>query len=157
MGAGPLPKDQHQRERDTKRRQADAITLTDDGEIRGPALRGTFSENTVEWYETWRRSPQAQLFLATDWERLQLLAPLVDMHFRRPAAAYLTEIRMTEERLGALVVDRIRAKIRVSQDERELAPVTQLHAVAREGVAARLRAATPPPESEPVDDEEPGF
>lgn len=35
-GRGPAPKTQHQRERDTRRRQAEAVHLTADGVLRGP-------------------------------------------------------------------------------------------------------------------------
>jgi hypothetical protein len=140
-GRGPAPKESHQRERDTRRRQADVVEVTDDGEIRGPALDGgPFSPNTVAWYETWRHAPQAALFESTDWLRLQMLAPIVDLYWRKPTAAALSEIRLNEERLGATYVDRLRAKIRVAQaEDGPDATVTHLHAVARDDVAARLR------------------
>ena len=113
--------------------------VTDDGEIRGPELRGTFSDEVKIWHETWRRSPQAALFEETDWQRLQILASIVEAYFRRPSAAALSEIRMNEERLGATVTDRMRARIRVERDEVEgdapLAPVVD----ARAQIAARLQ------------------
>ena len=108
-----------------------------DGIVRGPDLGDGYSDQTVEWYATWRTSPQAQLFQATDWSRLRLLASIVDAYYRRPSAAALSEIRMNEERLGATVVDRMRARIRVEDDAPE-ATVTPLRAVARRDVAARL-------------------
>jgi predicted acyl esterase len=113
MAAGPVPKGTHQRERDTRRRQADVVTLTDDGVQRGPALVGAYSQDTFEWYATWRAAPQAQLFASTDWSRLKVLASMVDAYFTKPSAAALSEIRLNEERLGATYTDRLRAKIRV--------------------------------------------
>jgi len=91
--------------------------LTADGEKRGPELVGPYTEPTIAWHETWRSSPQAQLFQETDWSRLALLAPIVESYFRRPSAAALSEIRMNEERLGATVVDRMRARIRIEQPD----------------------------------------
>lgn len=112
------------------------VVLQDDGQRRGPALSGAYSAETLSWYETWRTAPQAALFLATDWSRLVLLAPIVDAYFRRPSAAALSEIRMNEERLGATVVDRMRARIRVESGDADgptLAPVSPIRR-AREDV-----------------------
>lgn len=138
-GRGPAPKQTHQRERDTRRRQADVVSVSQDGEIRGPDLEGPYSEQTFAWYRDWQVSPQASLFQITDWRRLLLLAPIVDGYFRRPTAAALSEIRLNEERLGATYVDRLRAKIRV-EEEAEDAEVVQLSVVnSREDVMARMR------------------
>jgi hypothetical protein len=122
----------------------DAISLTRDDVLRGEDLatltgRADWSASTLAWFETWRRSPQAQVFEATDWSRLALLAPIVEQHFRRPSAAALGEIRMNEERLGATVVDRVRARMRIEAEETEAAEVVQLRTVAQADVAARLR------------------
>lgn len=117
-GTMHAPKPEGQRRRTNTPTHGENV-VTDDGALRGPALSGDFSPETKAWHETWRRSPQAALFEATDWGRLALLAPIVDSYFRRPSAAALSEIRLNEERLGATVVDRMRARIRI---EREAAP-----------------------------------
>lgn len=119
----------------------DEVVVRDDGELRGPELAGTWDATVLEWYETWRRSPQAQLFEATDWQRLRTLAPIVQAYFRRPSAAALSEIRMNEERLGATHTDRMRARIRVERDDeqRDAAPVLSI-ADRRSDLAARLRS-----------------
>lgn len=113
--------------------------VVDDGVVRGPELAGQYGPETLAWYGTWRSAPQAKLFLATDWSRLALLAPIVEAYFRRPSAAALSEIRMNEERLGATVVDRMRARIRV--EDGDAAEVVPLRAVgdARADVMARMR------------------
>jgi hypothetical protein len=114
--------------------------VTDDGVRRGPDLVGSYGPETIAWYETWRTAPQAQLFEATDWSRLALLAPIVDGYFRRPSAAALSEVRMNEERLGATVVDRMRARIRVDRSEEESSSAPVLSIVsARADALARLR------------------
>jgi hypothetical protein len=144
-GRGPAPKETHQRERDTRRRQADSVTVAVDGELRGPDLveetgRADWDAMTVAWYDRWRRSPQAQLFEDTDWGRLIMLAPIVDAYFTlKPSAAALSEIRLNEERLGATYVDRLRAKIKIDRSEQPVAEVVQLRDASREDVRARLR------------------
>lgn len=139
-GRGPAPQQQHQRERDTRRRQSDVVSVSMDGEIRGPDLVGPYSEDTLAWYLDWQTAPQASLFSNTDWRRLLLLAPIVDSYFRKPSAAALSEIRLNEERLGATYVDRLRAKIRIESDgAQEEAQVVQLHSVSRDDVMARMK------------------
>lgn len=138
-GRGPAPKPADQR----RRRNADpvaAIPLSDDGKKRGPTLRaltGTsaWADQTIAWYETWRSSPQAQVFLGTDWRRLALLAPAVESYFARPSAALLSEIRLNEERLGATVVDRQRARMVVQLDDEE--PGATLHALPSSATSSR--------------------
>lgn len=120
-GRGPTPKEHHQRERDTRRRQGDATTVAADGVLRGPDLPEAIKDphpETVEWWATWRRSPQAQLFADTDWESLKRAALLQDALWKsagRPSAAAVAELRLIEERYGATFVDRQRAKIRIER------------------------------------------
>lgn len=131
-GKGPAPKQQHQRERDTRRRQAGAVSLRADGELRGPELpdrpQGWHPE-TIIWWDTWRRSPQAQLFEATDWETLKRAALLHDYVWTspKPSAAAISELRLIEERMGATYVDRQRARIRIEKEQD--ADVVQLRPV----------------------------
>jgi len=139
---GPLPKETRQRPNDTKRRQAEYTVLHQDGVVRGPDLVGTYTPETLAWYDGWRVSAQAQLFTETDWQTLQRLAVAVDAVNRnpaRPSASLLSEIRLTEERFGATLADRQRLRIRV--EESEAAEVVTLHAVetSRESIRARLK------------------
>jgi hypothetical protein len=109
-----------------------------DGEVRGPDLAGEIGSPLIrEWYDMWRRSPQAQLFEETDWFRLRILALTYEAFERRPTAALLSEIRMNEERLGATVVDRMRARITIDR-ESEAAPLAPVRDIQAE-IAARLR------------------
>lgn len=115
----------HAPKENRRRRNApahDKILLSRDGEVRGPELSELTSRDdwhplVVKWYETWRRSPQAQAFESTDWMRLGILAPLVERYALRPSASALSEIRQNEERLGATVVDRMRARMVIEESE----------------------------------------
>jgi|GEM_PF-4200235 len=154
-GRGPLPSPVTQRERTTRARQSATAIVVDDGEVRGPELVGDFSPFTRDWYDTWRRAPQGQLFTSTDWLRVRMLAPLVEAYSRRPSAAAFSEIRLNEERLGATYVDRVRARIRV--DPATVAVVTaipsdrfaELRARASHPVSSR-----PPVAELPLDEQE---
>lgn len=140
-GRGPAPKLQHQRERDTRRRQSGEIVVVPDGRTRGPRPDPSWGPAATEWYAVWRRAAQAQLFEETDWAALRLLAPLVDAHALRPSAAAASEIRLATERFGATVVDRLRAKITIQREEpgAALAAVTPITRVGRADAEARLR------------------
>jgi hypothetical protein len=135
------PKPDDQRRRRNKPTHGE-IVLPRDGELRGPELseltgRDGWGDGVLAWFDRWRRMPQAALFEETDWGRLAMLAPLVEAHYRRPSAAALGEIRMSEERLGATIVDRQRARIRIEEDDTEPAPVLKL-ATARDELRRRL-------------------
>lgn len=68
--------------------------------------RAKYSTAVHRWWDTWAESPQAEAFLPSDWERLQMLAPLVQLYWEEPKTSILAEIRLNEERLGATVRDR---------------------------------------------------
>ena len=144
-GRGPLPKENRQRERDTRRGQADAILLTHDGEARGPEFPSWIVDPhkaAVQWWENIRFSPQAQLFEDTDWDILAGAARGWDEFWKgaKVSATLLSELRLIGERYGATFVDRQRAKIKISRDEPAEAAVVQLHSVSsREDVMARMR------------------
>src|SRR5688572_28526444 len=94
MGAGPLPKDPSQR----RRRNADPVATSvlpaagPDGPT--PELPGghDYDTRTLVWYETWRSSPQAATFLPMDWQRLHMLAQLVQQYWEELRKELLAEI-----------------------------------------------------------------
>jgi hypothetical protein len=122
-GNGPLPKDQSQR----RRRNADAVTTTvlpatgPDGAT--PELPGghDYDSRTLAWYETWRSSPQAAMFLPTDWQRLHMLAELVQLYWEEPKKDLLSEIRLNEAAMGGTAADRIRLRWTVADPEEDQA------------------------------------
>lgn len=120
--------------------------LVRDGVLRGPALvdatgRSDWDAQVLAWWDTWRRSAQAQVFEETDWVRLSFLAPMLEKYLHSPGAAALGELRMNEERLGATVVDRMRARMTIEDpdpsDDGAGAQVVHLTSV-RDDIAARL-------------------
>lgn len=114
-GYGPPPAE------NKRRRNADSFadhkaTVVDDGQIVGPPLEGAdWSAHARAYWDTWRSSPQAKAFLATDWMRLRMLVPLVESYLSSPTPVKLAEIRQNESLLGATHTDRLRARIRVEK------------------------------------------
>lgn len=112
---GPPPKEQR------RRRNADTYAdvksvVVDDGELTGPALEGPdWSPRARAYWDMWRRSPQAKVFLATDWARLRLVLPLLEDYMKRPTAQKLSAIASSEAALGATVADRLRLRMRVQK------------------------------------------
>jgi hypothetical protein len=121
MGSRGLPpKDPSKRQRRNKPPQLEELPDPDDVEApplpRRPA-GGRWEPAARRWYDTWARSPQAAAFGATDWGRLQMLAPVVDAYWREvrkdePSSTVMVrllgEIRLNEAKLGATVEDRRR-------------------------------------------------
>lgn len=123
MGTGPLPKDPSQR----RRRNADpvAATVLPAAGPGGPTpeLPGghDYDTRTLVWYETWRQSPQAATFLPTDWQRLHMLAQLVQQYWEEPKKELLAEIRLNEASLGGTAADRMRLRWTVAEPEESTA------------------------------------
>lgn len=120
-GNGPPPSE-NRRRRNSDTYADVSETVKDDGQLRGPALEGAWSDAVRSWYDNWRRSPQASAFLMTDWMRLRMLAPLVASYLEQPHHMKLAEIRQNESLMGATHVDRLKGRIKV---EREPEQTTQ--------------------------------
>jgi hypothetical protein len=92
---------------------------------RAPVLprRRAMLPATRAWYDTWARSPQASQFMATDWQRLHLLAMLVEDIFRtddpKLRKELLGELRLQEAKLGATPEDRLRLRWRLGEAKGE--------------------------------------
>lgn len=67
-----------------------------------------YSDKTRKWYQMWCNSAVVRMFQPTDWNRLWMLAPLVDEYFKNPTGKDLTSIVNAEKSLGATVTDRLK-------------------------------------------------
>lgn len=118
MPRGPLPKADDKRER----RNAPTFEAThlDAVPVKAPALpnRRKLSAPTRRWWDTWKSSPQAALFLSTDWQRLLLLVPMVEAYFGGDLSR-LAEIRLNEAKLGATPEDRLRLRWRLREADKD--------------------------------------
>ncbi|MGW6913721.1 phage terminase small subunit [Kitasatospora sp. NPDC054939] len=118
-GVGPVPKDPSQRRRRNADPAAGAVLPAAGPDGPTPALPGghDYDSRTLEWYETWRSSPQAATFLATDWQRLHMLAQLVEQYWTEPKKELLSEIRLNEAALGGTAADRARLRWTVAEPD----------------------------------------
>lgn len=105
-----------------------------------PPANGEWPEVVERWYVTWATSPQATTFLATDWQRLHMLAYQVLDYYRTLDRGILAEIRLNEASLGATVVDRRRLGWDVSADSVTAPDSTTAAKRPSTGARARLRA-----------------
>lgn len=122
MPRGPAPKPDDKRQRRNEP-TFETVTLSGDGKVTAPRLEGASKllARTRRWYATWTSSPQAAQFLGTDWERLQMLALVVDDFFRADDPGQrqklLAEIRSQEAKLGGTPEDRLRLRWRMSKGD----------------------------------------
>ena len=115
-GRGPAPKPVLQRESRTQARNDAATKLTADGELRGPALpEGDWHPMTLAWWETWRRSAQAQAMTPTDWDSLMETALLHTELWNGDTKA-AAELRLRVSKFGATIEDRLRIKMQVDAE-----------------------------------------
>lgn len=117
-GMGPPPADQRRR-RNGDTFEDSAVTVPAGAVVDAPPLPDAdgYLEQVRAWYATWCRAPQAALFTPTDWQRLHMLAPLVEEYWQKPSPKLMAEIRISESLLGATHVDRMRGRIKVSDDK----------------------------------------
>jgi hypothetical protein len=135
---GPPPKDPAQR----RRRNVDPVVRKTISEppTSYPSLPDAtgYLPQTRKWYRTWATSPQASRFLATDWQRLAMLAPLVDSYFLEPKATIFAEICKSESMLGATEADRLRLRWDVAEPKAPVKPAATPQDGARQEQIMRL-------------------
>ena len=114
-GRGPAPKETSSRARDQRRRkESGTLAVVPDAEIRGPELPENvdWPDATLAWWETWRKSPQAQTFTDTDWSFL-LDTAILHMEFWDGDRSVAPELRLRAAKFGATPEDRARLKIAI--------------------------------------------
>lgn len=136
-GRGPAPKDPAKR----RRRNATPPTtvVVPDDELRGPDLPAgvEWHEMTREWWDTWRRSAQAQTMTATDWSFLRDTALMHDAMWSKGQWTLAAEVRLRVAKFGATPEDRARLRIQVDQPVKPTPPAEPQQAGGR---YAHLRA-----------------
>ena len=115
-GRGPAPKRADQRRR--RNVTAPPSTITPDGVMHGPELPGdvlseAWHARTRAWWETWRRSAQAQAFTGTDWDFLLDTALMHHTMWSKGRWEFAAELRLRAAKFGATPEDRARLKIEI--------------------------------------------
>jgi hypothetical protein len=115
-GRGPAPSGMRSRERDQRRDEAAVVVIAADDVLRGPDLPDTheWPQQTRDWWDTWRKAPQAQTFTDTDWSFLLDTAVLHGEYWLgdRSVAA---ELRLRVAKFGATPEDRARLKMSIGE------------------------------------------
>lgn len=113
-GRGPAPKDPSEVRR--RNRPERLTVLETDGQVHGPDLPDgvDWPDVTRDWWDTWRRSAQAQTFTETDWSFL-LDTAVLHMDFWDGNRAVAPELRLRAAKFGATPEDRARLKIAVGE------------------------------------------
>lgn len=110
-------------ERPQGHRRRPKLTVVADGVTRGPELPvgvlpdgADWHPRTLAWWDTWRRSPTAQLMTETDWAEA-LTTAAVHSQVAHGRLRFAAELRLREGLLGATVADRKRLGILVAEPE----------------------------------------
>lgn len=113
------------KENPARRNKHDSIQIERrvDGEMIGPDLSWTIDwhPKTREWWDAWRRSPQAILFEETDWEELQSSALIHHAIWNNPKSsvaqisAGLAELRQRVAKFGATIEDRLKLRMKFAE------------------------------------------
>jgi hypothetical protein len=124
---GPAPKPKGQRVRRHQDTFTPNRTLVPDGKLRGPRLPKDvdWCERTLKWWNTWRRSPQAQLMTDTDWDAMFEAAAIHNAIWGNPSGLKPGELTgMTKElhrilsAYGLTYTDRLKMRVQIG-DERQ--------------------------------------
>lgn len=125
---GPAPNPQR------ARRNADTLggfrVLRDDGRIRGDELpeftpdASPWHPKTLIWWNTWRRSPLAQLMRDTDWLTMEKAAIIYNTIWSTAQWAKTTDIANLNRELdrmtgnyGATYADRLKLRILIEDED----------------------------------------
>lgn len=117
-GRGPAPKDPEKRVRRNAPSAPTSVVEADD-ELRGPplpddALSEPWHPRTLAWWDTWRRSAQAQTFVATDWDFLLDTALMHHTMWQKGRWEFASELRLRAAKFGATPEDRARLRMQVT-------------------------------------------
>lgn len=122
-GVGPAPKDPEKRTR--RNATVPQTEVTPDDELRGPDLPGDaldedelWHPRTLAWWDTWRRSAQAQTFQPTDWDFLLDTALMHHTMWAKKRWEFAAELRLRAGKFGATPEDRARLRLKVTEPEK---------------------------------------
>lgn len=154
-GQGPAPKDPSRRARQNKDPHAQTILRFEQAEPPdlptfqigkdGDLVEYQWPQRTLDWWEMWKASPQAEHFSSTDWDFL-LDTAVVHARLWSGEMSAAGELRLRVAKFGATPEDRARLRMQFAQaDEADgRRPEGGRSARERRGV---LRALPPPGEA----------
>jgi hypothetical protein len=139
MGArGPAPKPPEQRRRRNKETR-EQLPSPPSNALR-PVPEGEWHSRAQSWWLRWASSPQAAMFIETDWLYLEMLLVLVSKFWSISsdpegsttlAKDLMVEIRQAQQKLGATPDDRSRLKWDLKSDAPAVATPSELDEVSK--------------------------
>ncbi|MDK4338304.1 hypothetical protein [Corynebacterium accolens] len=117
-GRGPAPKPEGRRARRNKdEHQVTILRFEQCEQPPLPELPGgeQWCEQTLNWWEMWRQSPQAELFTVTDWDFLKDTALVHHAVWGYMNLSKLQELRVRVAKFGATMEDRARLRIQFAE------------------------------------------
>ena len=122
-GAGKKPAGQRRR----RNAEPERASIRGDGRVRGPrlptdVLDEPWHPRTKAWWDTWRRSPMAKSFIATDWDFLLDTALMHHTMWSKQRWEFAAELRLRAAKFGATPEDRLRLKVEIAPAEPKAAP-----------------------------------
>ena len=138
-GRGPQPKDPGRRARANK----DAVPTTTLRFVSGeqPDLPEDIDwhPRTVAWWAMWRDSPQADHFMATDWDFLLDTALMHSAMWSKSQWTLAAEVRLRVAKYGATPEDRARLRMQFAEaDEKDAKRPDRAPARERRGTLVSL-------------------
>jgi hypothetical protein len=119
-GRGPAPKDPNRRARTNRDPVATTVLrfeLADQPELPGDI---DWHDRTREWWEMWGNSPQAEHFMATDWDFLLDTALMHHAMWSKQQWTLAAEVRLRVAKYGATPEDRARLRMQfAAADEKD--------------------------------------
>jgi hypothetical protein len=127
-GPGRIPKQTRSRKRDTARREAETITISDDGTLHGPDLPEGALPGGQDWHEQtrmlWRELRQHPLLRdepGVTWQYLIDSCALHSVMWSRGRWDLASEIRLRLAKIAATPEDRQRMKVNITKHVPEAA------------------------------------
>lgn len=123
-GRGPQPKDPSRRARANKDPISQTLLRFEQAEppdlppfmvrVEGELVEIPWPQRTLDWWEMWKASPQAEHFSSTDWDFL-LDTALVHARFWSGEMSAAGELRLRVAKFGATPEDRARLRMQFAQ------------------------------------------
>lgn len=123
-GRGPQPKDPSRRARANKDPVPQTVLRFEQAEppelptlkvkVEGDLVEMPWPDRTLDWWDMWKASPQAEHFSSTDWDFL-LDTALVHARFWSGDLSAAGELRLRVAKFGATPEDRARLRMQFAQ------------------------------------------
>ena len=119
-GVGPAPKDPSRRARRNKEPQPQTVLRFEKADAPDLPEEVDWHPRTRDWWEMWKRSPQAEVMIESDWFFLLDTALMHDAMWSKGQWTLAAEVRLRVAKYGATPEDRARLRMQFADaDEKD--------------------------------------